>query len=80
MKGAAFSSKHLRDEINAGLNVNVDAVWSHLPFDQCPVGQADAVLPQDVGHGQGDAHVSGHLPQPLVKLLKLLRRRRPEQR
>lgn len=42
------------------------------PFHQSPVGQPDAVLPQDVGHGQRDAHVAGDVAQPPVKLLKLL--------
>lgn len=42
------------------------------PFHQSPVGQSDAVLPQDVGHGQRDAHVAGDVAQPPVKLLKLL--------
>lgn len=31
------------------------------------------MLPEDVGHRQGDAHVSGNITQPLVKLLKLLK-------
>lgn len=43
-----------------------------LPFDKSPVGQADAVLPQDIGHGQRDAHVSGDVTKPLVEHLKLL--------
>lgn len=42
------------------------------PFYKSPVGQADAVLPQDVGHWQRDAHMPGNISQPLVKLLKLL--------
>lgn len=46
----------------------------HSPFHERAVGQADAVLPQDVGHGQRDAHVSGNISQPLVKLFELLDR------
>lgn len=42
------------------------------PFYKSPVGQADAVLPQDVGHWQRDAHMPGNIFQTLVKLLKLL--------
>ena len=49
-------------------------LYDCLPLYESPVGQADAVLPQDVGHGQRDAHVSGNVSQPLVKLLKLLGR------
>lgn len=49
-------------------------LYDSLPLYESPVGQADAVLPQDVGHGQRDAHVSGNVSQPLVKLLKLLGR------
>lgn len=45
-----------------------------LPLNKSPVGQTDAVLPQDVGHRQWDAHMSGNITQPLVKLLKLLSR------
>lgn len=48
------------------------------PLDQSPVGQTDAVLPQDVGHGQRDAHIPRNITQPLVKLLKLLRRKTKE--
>lgn len=32
-----------------------------LPFYKSPVGQTDAVLPQDVGHRQWDAHMSGNI-------------------
>lgn len=45
---------------------------NNLPFHQSPVGQTDAVFPQDVRHRQRDPDVSGHITQPLVKLLKLL--------
>lgn len=50
------------------------------PFYKSPVGQANAVLPQDVGHRQRDAHMSGNITQPLVKLLKLLERWRTKNR
>lgn len=43
-----------------------------LPLYKSPVGQANAVLPQDVRHRQRDAHMSGNISKPLVKLLKLL--------
>lgn len=47
----------------------------HSPFDERAVGQADAVLPQDVGNGQRDAHESGNVGQALVELFKLLEER-----
>lgn len=43
-----------------------------VTFYERPVGQADAVLPQDVGHRQRDAYMSGNVSQTLVELLKLL--------
>lgn len=45
---------------------------NNFPLHQSPVGQTDAVFPQDVRHRQRDPDVSGHITQPLVKLLKLL--------
>lgn len=52
----------------------------HSPFDECAVGQADAVLPQDVRNRQRNAHMSGNISQPLVKLFELLDRRRGKDR
>lgn len=52
----------------------------HSPFHERAVGQADAVLPQDVRNRQRNAHMSGHISQPLVKLFELLDRWRGKDR
>lgn len=64
---------HRRTKHTCALRAEEVLGLKRSPFHQSPVGQPDAVLPQDVGHGQRDAHVAGDVAQPPVKLLKLLR-------
>ena len=45
---------------------------SDSPLHQSAIGQSDAVLPEDVGDSEGDAHLSGHITQLRVELLELL--------
>lgn len=70
-------SDYVRDSDNSFITTAQDGTSAHvvtfLPLNKSPVGQADAVLPEDVGHRQRNAHMSGNITQTLVKLLKLLK-------